>query len=212
MPLELRRSFHRDLDEIERSVNVLFALVGESLAGATDAFLAGDLDAARQLAQQDSVVDRLYADVEAVVERQLTLQSPIASDLRFLLAVLRILPELERSGDLTAHIASRAARGLGAELPPRVRLLVQRMGEVGVEMWREVAEAFGERDAEAASRLREHDDELDDLHSALTAELASQTMSTPVTMEMTLVGRFYERLGDHSVNIAERIRFLAPRS
>jgi phosphate transport system protein len=198
--------------DIEQSVVVLFALVAEGLSGATEALLAGDLEGARELAQRDSVVDRLYADVEAIAERQLTLQSPTASDLRFLLAVLRILPELERSGDLTEHIASRAALGLGSELTPRVRLLIQRMGEVGVSMWRGVSDAFSQRDADAAARLREEDDELDELHSSLTAELASGAMKTPVTMELTLVSRFYERLGDHAVNIAERIRHLAPRS
>jgi phosphate transport system protein len=212
MPGELRRTFHRDLEEIERSVMVLFALVAEGLAGATDALLSGDLEAARNLAQQDVVVDRLYADVETVVMRQFTRQSPVASDLRFLLSVMRILPELERSGDLSEHIASRAARGIGAELSPRVRLIVQRMGEVGVEMWHDAADAFAQRDAEACDRLREDDDELDDLLLALTAELAAQPPRTPVLMEMTLVGRFYERLGDHAVNIAERIRFLAPHA
>jgi phosphate transport system protein len=200
------------MEEIARSVTVLFALVAEGLSGATDALLSGDMDAARKLAQQDLVIDRLYADVEAIVMRQLSLQGPAASDLRFLLSVMRILPELERSGDLTAHIASRAARGVGTELPPRVRLLVQRMGEVGVAMWREAADAFAQRDANASLRLREADDELDDLHSSITAELASHTMSTPVVMEMTLIARFYERLGDHAVNIADRVRFLAPRS
>src|SRR5260370_3444705 len=154
MPVELRKSFHREQADIEQSVVVLFALVAEGLSGATDALLAGDFEAARLLAQRDSVVDRLYADVEAIAERQLTLQSPTASDLRFLLAVLRILPELERSGDLTEHIASRAALGLASELTPRVRLLIQRMGEVGVSMWRAAADAFAQRGAEAAARLR----------------------------------------------------------
>jgi phosphate transport system protein len=209
--IPLRKTFHQELAEIERSVNVLFALVAEGLSGATDALLSGDLDAARRLAQQDSEVDRIYADVEAVVERQFSLQSPAASDLRYLLVVLRILPELERSGDLTEHIASRAARGLGPELSPRVRRIVQRMGDVGVRMWRSTADAFTQRDPDAAFRLRGEDDELDELHSSLIAELASDNTSLPVKMEMTLVGRFYERLGDHAVNIAERIRHLAPR-
>jgi phosphate transport system protein len=212
MPEELRRTFHRDLEEIERSVMVLFALVTEGLGGATDALLSGDMEAARKLAQQDVVVDRLYADVEAVVMRQFTRQSPVASDLRFLLSVMRMLPELERSGDLSEHIASRAARGVGAELSPRVRLIVQRMGEVGVMMWHATADAFAQRDATACERLREDDNELDDLLLALTAELVAQPTSAPVLMEMTLIGRFYERLGDHAVNIAERIRFLAPHA
>jgi phosphate transport system protein len=209
VPAELRKTFHRDLADIERSTTVLFALVAEGLSGATEAFLSGDHDAAVALAQQDVVVDRVYADVEAVVERQFSLQSPTASDLRFLLAMLRILPELERSGDLTAHIASRAARGIGSELTPRGRLLVQRMGEVGVSMWRATADAFAQRDGEAAERLREEDDELDDLHSSLTGELAAHPLSPPIMMEMALVARFYERLGDHAVNIAERVRRFA---
>jgi phosphate transport system protein len=212
MPAELRKSFHREMDDIERSVNVLFALVAEGLSGATEALLSGDHEAAVRLAEQDTVVDRIYADVEQVVERQLSLQSPAASDMRFLLAMLRILPELERSGDLTEHIASRAAQRLGSELTPRCRLLVQRMGAVGVEMWRSVADAFAQRDGDAAERLREVDDELDDLHSSMTAELAASPLSAPVLMEMALVARFYERLGDHAVNIAERIRRLAPPS
>jgi phosphate transport system protein len=210
MPAELRKTFHREMDDIERSVNVLFALVAEGLSGATEALLNSDLEAAVRLAEQDTVVDRLYADVERVVERQLSLQSPAASDMRFLLAMLRILPELERSGDLTEHIASRAKQRLGSELTPRCRLLVQRMGEVGADMWRSVADAFVQRDGDAAERLREADDELDDLHSSMTAELAASALSPPVLMEMALVARFYERLGDHAVNIAERIRRLAP--
>jgi phosphate transport system protein len=211
VPLELRTSFHRELESIERSVNVLFALVAEGLSGATDALLAGDSEMARELADRDSEIDRLYAEVEAVVERQLCLQSPAASDLRFLLTMLRILPELERSGDLTEHIASRAVLGLGSSLSPRVRLLIQRMGEVGGSMWRELADAFVQRDAESAARLRVEDDQLDELHSSLSALLAAGELNMPATMEMTLVGRFYERLGDHAVNIAERIRQLAPR-
>jgi len=71
------------------------------------------------------------------------------------------------------------------------------------------ADAYAERDPSGASRLREIDDELDDLHVSLTAELASGKLSIPVAIEVALVGRFYERLGDHAVNIAARVRYLA---
>ncbi|HEX2043809.1 MAG TPA: phosphate signaling complex protein PhoU [Acidimicrobiales bacterium] len=209
MPEELRTAFHRDLQRIDEQVLRLFALVSEGLAGATEALLAGDREAARALVARDEMLDRLYVDVEGLVQRQFALQAPMAVDLRFLLSVLRIVPELERSGDLAEHIAQRAVRGLTGELTPRVRGLIEQMGRTGVEMWRASAEAYAERDGQAVARLREQDDELDDLHVSLIAELASGKLSIPVAIELALVGRFYERLGDHAVNIAARVRYLA---
>jgi len=209
MPEELRTAFHRELEKIDEQVLRLFALVSESLAGATEALLAGDRETARALVARDQLLDALYVDVETLVQRQFALQSPMADDLRFLLSVLRIVPELERSGDLAEHIAQRAVRGLTGELTPRIRGLIEQMGRTGVEMWRGSADAYAERDPSGASRLREIDDELDDLHVSLTAELASGKLSIPVAIEVALVGRFYERLGDHAVNIAARVRYLA---
>ncbi len=133
----------------------------------------------------------------------------MAKDLRFLLAVLRVVPELERSHDLVEHIARRADQALREELSPRARGLVERMGALGTEMWRATGDAWAERDSAAASLLDERDEEMDDLHSSLTAELAGGAMSLPVAMEMALVARFYERLGDHAVNIAARVVYLA---
>jgi phosphate transport system protein len=187
----------------------LFALVSEGLAGATEALLAGDREAARALVARDEMLDSLYVDIEGLVQRQFALQAPMAVDLRFLLSVLRIVPELERSGDLAEHIAQRAVRGLTGELTPRVRGLIEQMGRTGVDMWRASAEAYAARDGHAVAHLREHDDELDDLHVSLIAELASGKLSIPVAIELALVGRFYERLGDHAVNIAARVRYLA---
>jgi phosphate transport system protein len=209
VPEELRKVFHRDLDEIDEKVRRLFAMVSEGLAAATDAFLAGDREAAKALMERDKLIDSLYADVEDLVQRQFALQSPMAKDMRFLLSVLRIVPELERSGDLAEHVAQRAARGLSGELTPRIRGLVEQMGRVGVEMWRDAADAYTNRSSSAAAELRERDDELDELHTSITAELVTGKLTLPVALEMALVARFYERLGDHAVNVAERVRYLA---
>jgi phosphate transport system protein len=210
MAEEIRVAFHRELDDIDEKVVRLFALVGEGLQAATEAFLTGDRDAAKALMDRDKeIVDELYNDIEQLVQRQFFLQSPMAQDLRFLLSVLRIVPELERSGDLSEHIAQRAARGVSGELTPRIRGLVEQMGRVGAAMWRDAADAYAERDALAGDRLNEDDDELDELHVSLTAELVSGKLSVPVALEMALVARFYERLGDHAVNIAQRIRYMA---
>jgi phosphate transport system protein len=94
-------------------------------------------------------------------------------------------------------------------LTPRLRGLVEQMGRVAVRMWRDATEAFNDRDAGAADRLVEEDDELDTLHSYLTAELVSGGVGVSVALEMALVGRFYERLGDHAAHISRRVRFLA---
>ena len=133
----------------------------------------------------------------------------MASDLRFLLSVLRIVPELERSHDLVMQIASRANHFLSEDLSPRSRGIVGRMGSLASDMWRQAADSWYQRDRSAAQALAERDDEMDELHASLIAELASGRMALPVTMEMTLVARFYERLGDHAVNIARRVVYLA---
>jgi len=209
VPNELRKSFHQDLAEIDGAVVQLLALVAEGLAAATEALLSGDVKLATDLMARDDVIDDLYLQAEHAIQQSLARQSPMAADLRFLLSVMRIVPELERSHDLAEHIARRAARGLAGELTPRIRGLVEQMGRVGVEMWREAADAYIERDPKAGERLNNRDDELDELHVSLTAELMSGALPVPVVLEMALVGRFYERLGDHAVNIANRIKYLA---
>src|SRR6266566_9056051 len=161
MPEEIRAGFHREMQEIDDKVVRLFALVSEGVAAATDAFLSGDREAANSLVESDKVIDELYCDVEELVQRQIALQSPMARDMRFLLSVLRIVPELERSGDLAEHIAARAARGLSNDLTPRIRGLIEQMGRIGTQMWREAADGYVDRDADVASRLNERDDELD---------------------------------------------------
>ena len=207
--VEHRQEFQRELEAIEGKVIELFAMVAEDLGGATHALLSGDNEVVKVLAERDLVIDALYAEIEELVNRDIALQAPVASDLRFLLSVLRIVPELERSHDLVVDIARRADHILSNDLSPRSRGIVERMGNLVSDMWRQAADAWYQRDRSAAAALAERDDEMDDLHASLIAELASGQMAIPVTMEMTLVARFYERLGDHAVNIARRVIYLA---
>lgn len=209
VPDERRVEFHGELEKIDRQVLGLFALVGECVAGATDALLTGDRDAAKVLVERDDLIDRAYHDIEALVQRQFVMQSPVANDMRFLLTVFRIVPELERSADLAEHIAQRAARGLTPELNPRVRGMIEQMGRVAVEMWHRATDAFADRDAGGHARLNDMDDELDDLHVSLTSEISSGKLRIPVVIEMALIARFYERLGDHAVNVTSHVRYLA---
>src|SRR6266516_4413994 len=206
---EQRQEFERELEAIEANVIELFAMVAEDLPGATDALLSGNSEVIKTLTEREQAIDALYPEIEGMANREILLQAPVASDLRFLLSVLRIVPELERSHDLMVQIASRSNHLLGEDLSPRTRGIVERMGNLASEMWRHSVDSWYQRDRPAASALRARDDEMDELHASLIAELASGRMALPVTMEMTLVARFYERLGDHAVNIARRVVYLA---
>jgi phosphate transport system protein len=204
-----REEFQRELEAIEAKVIELFAMVAEDLPAATDALLTGNNENVQALAEREQIIDALYPEIEELVNREILLQAPVASDLRFLLSVLRIVPELERSHDLVIDIGRRADHILGQDLSPRSQGLVQRMGTLACDMWRTAADSWYQRDRSAAVALRERDNEMDDLHASLIAELASGRTPVPVAMEMTLVARFYERLGDHAVNIARRVIYLA---
>jgi len=174
-------------EQINTEVLQLFAMVGENMAGATDSLLSGDRERAKVLADRNLRRDNL----------------------QFLVVVLRMLPDLERNGDLAEHIARRAARGLGMELSARSRGLVERMGEVATHMWRATTDAYAERLPTAAAVVDDLDDEMDDLHVSLTMEVVAGTMPLPVAVELAMVARFYERFGDHAVNLARRVVTLA---
>jgi len=206
---EHRQEFQRELDSIEGKVIELFAMVGEDLAGATRALLTGDDEAVKLLAERDRAIDALYLEIEELAQREILLQAPVASDLRFLLSVLRIVPELERAHDLVVSIAGPAGHVLNEDLSTRARGLVERMGSLVSDMWRQAADSWYRRDRSAAALLAERNDEMHELHASLMAELASGQMAIPVAMEMTLVARFYQRLGDHAVNVARRVTYLA---
>jgi phosphate transport system protein len=209
---ERRQEFERDLEAIEAKVIELFAMVAEDLPEATRALLNGDREVIPVLRQRGQVIDALYPEIEDLVNREILLQAPVASDLRFLLSVLRIVPELSRSHHLVTSIAARANHILSDDLSPRCRGLVERMGTIASEMWRQAADSWYQRDRSAASALDQRDDEMDELHASLIAELAAGGMTLPVAMEMTLVARFYERLGDRAVNIGYRVIYLAGSS
>jgi phosphate transport system protein len=204
-----RQEFERELEAIETKVIELFAMVAEDLPEATRALLTGDHEVVKQIALREQAIDALYPEIEGLVNREILLQAPVASDLRFLLSVLRIVPELERSHDLVMQIASRASHVLSDDLSPRSRRLIERMDNQVSSMWRQAADSWYQRDRSVAIALSERDDQLDELNASLIAELASGRIALPVTMEMTLVSWFYERLAAHAVNIARRVVYLA---
>jgi phosphate transport system protein len=167
------------LSVIDRQVNQLFALVSEALAKATDALLSGDLEAGQAVVDSDATIDQLTAEVDELVWAEIDSGEPHGSDLRHLVGLLLLLPELERSADLAEHIAQRAVTNLGPEMTPRSRGIVQLMSEVALEMWRDAADAYAERSAQGVA-LDEADDELDLLRDRLTKEVDDEEMPAAV--------------------------------
>jgi phosphate transport system protein len=192
---------------VEQPVLRLFGLVREALARATYALLNGDTDLAQAVIDGDQVVDEVTAELELDVWSRIEAGDHVSSDLRALVGILLILPELERSADLAEHIAHRALTNIGSEMTPVARGIVQRMSEVAAEMWQLVATAYINHNAQHLE-LHEEDEELDILHDRLTSEVAKGDMPTSATAQVTLISRFYERIGDHAVNLSRRIAAL----
>ena len=191
-------------EQIHRRVIHMFALVEEAVAGATDALLRGDRERARALVLNDVDLDALYSELQRLVHERLVAGGLTTDETTWLLAVLSMLPELERSGDLAEHVAQRATRNLPSEIPARMRGYIARMGELACKMWRLAADAYAENEANT-DQMDLLDDEMDDLHVELIADLVGGSLPVPVAIELALVARFYERLGDHAVNLTKRL-------
>ena len=204
-----RAEFDRQLEGIEVKVTELFGMVVEDLPEAAGALLGDGGGAGRVLAEREQVINALYLEVEDLAGKMTLLQAPAGPDLRFLLTVLRIVPELERSHDLVMQIAARGASVHGAGLSPACRALAGRMGQVAADMWRQAADAWYQRDRSAASALGVRNEEMDGLQGSLRRELASGGTALRTAMEMTLVANDYRRLGAHAANIARRVAYLA---
>ena len=208
----IRQEFHRELDDIKGKVVVLFALVREGIAAATDALLTSDRIRADALVSADERLDSLDTEIEAVVERLLLTQAPMASEYHFLVTAMRIVPELERSGDLVEHIAQRVGRGIGSQLPPILRGIVQELGDKVGALWQEAADAFERQDPSVYDDLRAADRAVNALAHQLWSGTVASDLPSETKMELALIARFYERLGDHACHITARIRPVAGRA
>ena len=205
----VRRRFHRNLDAVEAQVGQMFGLLRASLAEATVVLTGDDRARAREVVRRDTVIDDLDHQLEASIVRILHRESPMAGDLRYLVTVLRVAPELERSADLVEHIAARAAGGLGAALTPELIGHVRQMGDLAEQMWAVADAAWCERRPGAVGELDDLDDQLDALHDRLRIRLAAGALPLGPGVEMALVGRFYERLGDHALHVTQRLVYAA---
>lgn len=212
MPVhEIRHSFHDELDEIMRDITRLAAYVTEAIPRGTEALLANDLQAAQEIIDQDDVIDRLAIETEERCYTTLALQAPVASDLRAIIAAIRLIAEIERSADLMTNVCKATRRIYPIELPPAVRGLLQQMSEEATKLFRMCMDAYVDGDAGLAAALDDIDDRLDELHKDYIQEVLTWGGGggdIQPAVQLALIGRYYERIGDHAVNIGERVRYM----
>lgn len=209
---EARKSYHEALDDLQRDVVRLAALTTEAVAKGTRVVLDGDIAGVEEVIDADDAIDALTHDIEDRTYGILARQQPMASDLRTLVAILRNIHELERSGDLMVNIAKGARRLYPRELPPRARGIIDRMGKQAATQLRVATEAFDEGDAARAEALHDMDDVMDDLQKDLFRAIfeggAADEDEVQEAVQVSLIGRYYERIADHAVNVAERVSFM----
>jgi phosphate transport system protein len=192
---EVRSEFHRDLEKLDISLAALLDLLPEAIDTATKALLVGDGTIAAQLDHWRQLVNELYADVEQTCEAVVARQAPVARDLRFLFACVRLVPGLHDAVDLVAEVASPATRGLDKHLTARLDALTQHLGDVTADTWVALAALWAERDTQHLEVVRERGDDLADARSLLVAEVASGVVDVRLAIELALLARTYERLG-----------------
>lgn len=206
---DVRRSFHEELQNLRVELAEMAGLVDDNLVRGTTAFLEGDLAALDQVVERDAKVDEMSSAIENRVFQILATQQPMASDLRFLLSLLRINHEVERTGDLMVNVAKAGKQVYPHEIVPRLRGTIQKMGKQAHTMLRQAIDAFVTMDEAKASALEQMDDVMDDFQRDLLRELvASPEEELEVAIRVALVGRYFERMADHAVNIGERVTFM----
>jgi len=206
----MRDAFHEQLDSIFGDLAEICQQVEIAVRHATRALLEGDAEVAEQVIAADARIDRARERVEDAAFSLLSLQQPVAGDLRVVVSALRMVSELERMGDLSVHVAKIARlRVPEIAVPEQARATVARMGEVAEDMVRRVAAVITERDVEAAIELGRDDEEMDQLRRTSFAQLLGDDWDYGVesAVDIALLGRYYERIADHAVSVANRVVF-----
>jgi phosphate transport system protein len=208
---ELRRAFHSQLEGLHERIAKLAARVTESIPRATEILLTQDLEGAELMVLADDEIDAKALELDDTCYELLALQQPVASDLRRIVAAMRIIAEIERSADLAVNICKAARRIYGHQLDPRLRGIVHKMGDQAHKLYKEATEAYLTDDASRAAALDDMDSYLDDLQrefvQAIFTSHSTEKLELQVAVQLAVVARFYERIGDHAVNIGERVRF-----
>jgi len=207
----MRDLFHHELDAIGTGVLEMIRLVEVAMDQATGALLDADLLRAERVIEADEKVDALRVELEEQAFQMIARQQPVATDLRLLVTTMNLVADLERMGDLALHVAKIARlRFPDAAVPEEARDVIAQMGEVARSLVIKAAEVVDGRDLSLALAIEAEDDSMDALRRKLFTLVLSPRWAhgTEAAIDMTLLGRYYERYADHAVAVARRTIFI----
>jgi phosphate transport system protein len=207
----MRAAYHEKLSGLNDELAQMSQLAGEAMKKATSALLDGDLDLAEEVISSDTEIDALRTSAEEQAFGLLALQAPVAGDLRSVIAAIHSAGDLERMGDLALHVAKAARRRHpDLVLPQEVAPYFAEMGRVALDLAQDARQVILKRDIELAFTMESDDDAMDDLHRHLFTVMMNKDWPHGVApaVDVTLLGRFYERFADHAVAVARRVVFM----
>lgn len=207
----IRSVFQDELDGVSQSLVDLTEMVAVSIAKATDSILNSDLKLAEEVIAADDAIDEFQHALDARIIDIIARQQPVASDLRALVTALRMSADLERMGDMSHHVAKiTRLRHPDAAIPSELIASFKQMGEAAEKIARKTGSVIASRDTEVALQIEKDDDEMDKLHRQLIGTLVDPNWKHGVesAIDLTLLGRYYERFADHAVSVSRRVYYL----
>ncbi|HYO38396.1 MAG TPA: phosphate signaling complex protein PhoU [Nocardioidaceae bacterium] len=207
----MRNAYFDQLDTIIDDLVAMTHEVQRAVSRSTQALLTADAEIAERVISDDADIDAARERVEAQAFELLALQQPVASDLRMLVAALRMVADLERMGDLSVHVAKVARlRVPQVAVPLELVPTIERMATVAEKMVGTVAGVIAERDVEGARAMEEDDEEMDQLRRSSFRLMLADSWEHGVepAVDIALLGRYYERIADHAVSLARRVVYL----
>ena len=210
MPL-IRSVFQDELDSVSQTLFELSVMVSDSMSKATRAIMEKNLQLAEEVISFDEKIDTIQHDLDARIIDIIARQQPVASDLRALITALRMSADLERMGDLAHHVAKVVRlRHPAPAVPDDVVKLIEAMGIAAEKIATKTGVVISTRDTVMAAQVEKDDDEMDLLHRQLISALIAPTWKHGVesAIDLTLLGRYYERYADHAVSVSRRVIFL----
>ena len=206
----MHTAYHEQLDALTNQLAEMCRMAGIAMERATQALLQADLALAEQVIGDHENIIAASARAEEAAFVLLALQAPVAGDLRAIVGSIQIVADVERMGALALHVAKIARRRHPRHaLPEEVNGYFAEMGRIAVDLGNSAREVMISRDPDQARLIREEDDAMDDLHRHLFSVMMDREWKHGVAaaVDVTLLGRFYERFADHAVEISRRVIF-----
>lgn len=207
----IRSVFQDELDGVSQSLVDLTEMVSTSIEKATTAILTVDLKLAEEVIATDDQIDTFQHELDARIIDIIARQQPVASDLRALITALRMSADLERMGDMSHHVAKIVRlRHPASAVPAELASVFKEMGDAAQHISRKTGQVIATRDIDMALEVERDDDVMDKLHRTLITTLADSSWKHGVetAIDLTLLGRYYERFADHAVSVSRRVYFL----